>query len=80
MPSVFVFLVYLFIYLFWLHWVFVAARGLSLVVVSGGYSLKPNSQCNGIRRRLACEGRTLISEINVLIKETSVTFLIPSIM
>ena len=27
----------LFIY-FWLHWVFVAARGLSLVVVSGGYS------------------------------------------
>ena len=29
---------YLFIY-FWLHWVFVAARGISLVVVSGGYSL-----------------------------------------
>ena len=28
----------LFIY-FWLHWVFIAARGLSLVVVSGGYSL-----------------------------------------
>ena len=28
---------YLFIY-FWLHWVFVAARGLSVVVVSGGYS------------------------------------------
>ena len=28
---------YLFIY-FWLHWVFVAARGLSLVVASGGYS------------------------------------------
>ena len=27
----------LFIY-FWLHWVFVAARGLSLVVASGGYS------------------------------------------
>ena len=26
---------YLFIY-FWLHWVFVAARGLSLVAVSGG--------------------------------------------
>ena len=23
---------------FWLHWVFVAARGLSLVVASGGYS------------------------------------------
>ena len=27
----------LFIYL-WLHWVFVAARGLSLVAASGGYS------------------------------------------
>ena len=27
----------LFIY-FWLHWVFVAARGLSLVAASGGYS------------------------------------------
>ena len=31
------FFLYLFIY-FWLCWVFVAARGLSLVVVSGGYS------------------------------------------
>ena len=29
---------------FWLHWVFVAARGLSLVVGSGGYSLL---QCVG---------------------------------
>ena len=29
--------IYLFIYL-WLRWVFVAVRGLSLVVVSGGYS------------------------------------------
>ena len=29
--------IYLFIY-FWLHWVFVAAHGLSLVVASGGYS------------------------------------------
>ena len=29
---------YLFIY-FWLHWVFVVARGLSLVVESRGYSL-----------------------------------------
>ena len=27
---------YLFIYYFWLHWVFVAAHGLSLVAVSGG--------------------------------------------
>ena len=31
--------IYLFIYLFWLHWFFVAARGLSLVAVSGGYSV-----------------------------------------
>ena len=29
--------IYLFIY-FWLHWVFVAVHGLSLVVASGGYS------------------------------------------
>ena len=34
---------YLFIYL-WLRWVFVAARGLSLVVASGGYS---SSRCTG---------------------------------
>ena len=30
---------YLFIYLFWLCWVFVAVCRLSLVVGSGGYSL-----------------------------------------
>ena len=37
----FFFLIYLFIHLFnfWLHWVFAAARGLSLVAVSGGHSL-----------------------------------------
>ena len=34
----FYFIIYLFIY-FWLHWVFVAARRLSLVVVSRGYSV-----------------------------------------
>ena len=33
----FFFKINLFIY-FWLHWVFVAGRGLSLVAVSGGYS------------------------------------------
>ena len=27
------------VFLFWLHWVFIAARGLSLVVASRGYSL-----------------------------------------
>ena len=34
---------FLFIY-FWLHWVFIAARGLFLVVVSGRYS---SLQCTG---------------------------------
>ena len=42
----FLFLINLFIYLFyfWLCWVFIAARGLSLVVVSRNYSLL---QCAG---------------------------------
>ena len=35
--SIFFFTINLFIY-FWLHWVFVAACGLSLVTVNGGYS------------------------------------------
>ena len=35
--DLFFFLINLFIY-FWLLWVFVAVRGLSLVAVSGGYS------------------------------------------
>ena len=39
----FVLFIYLFIYL-WLRWVFVAARGLSLVVASRGYS---SLQCVG---------------------------------
>ena len=30
--------IFFFSFLFWLHWVFVAARGLSLVAVSGGHS------------------------------------------
>ena len=34
----FLIFIYVFIY-FWLHWVFVAAHGLSLVVASRGYSL-----------------------------------------
>ena len=29
---------FFFFFLIWLHWVFVAARGLSLVAASGGYS------------------------------------------
>ena len=27
----------IYLFYFWLHWVFIAARGLSLVAVSGGY-------------------------------------------
>ena len=34
----FIFLKYIYLFIFWLCWVFVAARGLSLVVESGGYS------------------------------------------
>ena len=36
---------YKFIYLFWLCWVFVSVRGLSLVVASGGHS---SSRCMGL--------------------------------
>ena len=36
---------YLFIYLFWLCWVFVSVRGLSLVAASGGHS---SSRCAGL--------------------------------
>ena len=38
-PFFFFMKVHLFIYLFWLHWVFLAVLGLPLVVVSTGYSL-----------------------------------------
>ena len=37
----------LFIY-FWLHWVFIAARGLSLVAADGGY---PSLRCVGFSLR-----------------------------
>ena len=40
---VFLFLFFNFIY-FWLHWVFIAVRGLSLVAASGGYS---SLRCTG---------------------------------
>ena len=36
---------YLFIYYFWLCWVFVSVRGLSLVAASGGHS---SSRCAGL--------------------------------
>ena len=45
----FFFLINLFIYFyFWLRWVFIAARGLSLVALSGGYSLL---RCTGFSLR-----------------------------
>ena len=44
-PSLCLYLIFLslsffkiYLFYFWLHWVFVAARGLSLVAASGGYS------------------------------------------
>ena len=46
-PQGFSFLINLFSY-FWLHWVFVAARRLSLVVASRGYS---SSRCTGFSLR-----------------------------
>ena len=39
---------FLFFGFFWLRWVFVAVRGLSLVAASGGYSLL---QCTGFSLR-----------------------------
>ena len=39
--------IYLFIY-FWLCWVFVSVRGLSLVVASGGHSSSRASHCRGL--------------------------------
>ena len=44
MGTSYFFIFYKCIYLFWLCWVFVAARGLSLVETSGGY---PSLQCVG---------------------------------
>ena len=50
LPNSFFFIfIYLFIYLFiiyfWLRWVFISVRGLSLVVASGGHS---SSRCAGL--------------------------------
>ena len=55
----------LFIY-FWLRWVFVAARGLSLVVASGGYSsLRARaSRCGGFS---CCRARALGAQASVVV-------------
>ena len=52
--------VYLFIY-FWLRWVFVAARGLSLAAVGGGYS---SSRCTGFS---CCGARALGAQASVVV-------------
>ena len=41
-------LFFFFFFFYWLHWVFIAARGLSLVAASGGYS---SLQCAGLSLR-----------------------------
>ena len=38
---------YFYLFIFWLHWVFVAVLGLSLIAASRGYSLL---RCAGCRR------------------------------
>ena len=62
------FLKYLFIYLFiyfWLHWALIAAHGLSLAMVSGGYSslqCARASYCGGLSR---CGARALGARASV---------------
>ena len=46
--SLFSFFLSFFFFYFWLHWVFDAARGLSLVAASGGYS---SLRCTGFSLR-----------------------------
>ena len=55
---------YLFIYIFifWLCWVFVAVRGLSLVVASGGNSARA-SQCSGFP---CCKAQALSARASVV--------------
>ena len=56
--MLFFFKINVFIYLsiyFWLHWVFVAAHGLSLVAVSGGATLRCGARASH-RGGLSCCG------------------------
>ena len=54
----FFFLIYLFnlFFNFWLHWIFVAVRGLPLVAASGGYS---SLQCAGFSLRWLLSSRSM---------------------
>ena len=52
-------------YLFWPHWVLVAARGLSLVAASRGYSLHCSaSHCGGFS---CCRARALGAQASVVV-------------
>ena len=63
--SYFILFLNLFIY-FWLHWVFIAARGLSLVVASRGYS---SLRCAGfsVGGFSCCGARTLGVRASVVV-------------
>ena len=54
----------LFMFYFWLHWVFIAACGLSLVAASGGYSLLRASHCGGFS---CCGARALGTQASVVV-------------
>ena len=53
-----------FFFVFWLHWVFVAAHGLSLVAASGGYSScgARASHCGGF----SCGAQALDAQASVV--------------
>jgi len=57
--------IYIFIY-FWLCWVFIDAYGLSLVVVSGGYSLGAwTSHCGDF----CCGAQALSSQASAIVED-----------
>ena len=55
--------IYFFVY-FWLHWVFIAARRVSLVVASGGYS---SLQSAGFSLRWLLRARALGTRASVVV-------------
>ena len=65
-PLIYLFIFNLFILLiyFWLCWVIVVARGLSLVAVSGGYSSLRASHCSGFS---CCRARALGAQASVVV-------------
>ena len=72
MPTFLYKFIFIFIY-FWLHWVFVAAHGLSLVAASGGFSslcgrgllfIVRASHCSGFS---CCGAQTLGTRASVVV-------------